>query len=359
LSNHNRNPLNQCVPNIFNMKKIHIVIPDLFLPQQLAAYASADLSLPALEKLLARARVEPLQVDTLEAWLCESFGVDGMAIAPLTLKADGVQPGDAYWLRTDPVGIGMQRDQMVLQADIALSEEEAAQLCESLNSHFSADGLRFIAPHPQRWYLQLDDAPAIATHPLPQVVGADIHAHLPSGADALRWHSVFNEIQMLFYEHAVNQAREQRGEIPVNAVWFWGGGKLVKSLRQPFARVAGDSELGKAFAQAAAIPVWNRTDPMPADWIAESGDLLLVWEGLRSALQKADIGKWRDALQQFEKIYAEPLLAALAAGLVEQLTVDVLSDGASRRFTVTRAALWKLWRVPRPLLHYALPQHTS
>lgn len=341
------------------MKKIHIVIPDLFLPQQLAAYASADLSLPVLEKLLARARVEPLKVDNLEAWLCKSFGVDEMAVAPLTLQADGVQPGDAYWLRADPVGISMQRDQMVLQADIALTEEEAAPLCASLNSHFAEDGLRFLAPHPQRWYLQLDHQPAMETHPLPQVAGADIHAHLPYGADALRWHSVFNEIQMLFYGHAVNQAREQRGETPVSAVWFWGGGKLNKSLLHPFARVAGDSELAKAFAQAAAMSVWNRTDPMPADWAAQSGDLLLVWEGLRSALQKADIGKWRDALQQFEKIYAEPLLAALSAGLVEQITVDVLSDGASRRFTVTRASLWKLWCVRKPLLHYALPQHTS
>lgn len=339
------------------MKKIHIVIPDLFLPQQLAAYASADLSLPALEKLLARAQVEPLKIDTLEAWLCDSFGVDGMAVAPLTLQTDGVQPGDAYWLRADPVGIGMQRDQMVLQADIALTEEEAAQLCESLNAHFAADGLHFLAPHPQRWYLQLDHQPAMETHPLPQVVGADIHAHLPFGADALRWHSVFNEIQMLFYEHAVNQAREQRGEVPVNALWLWGGGKLSEGLLHPFASVAGDSELSKAFAQAAGIPALIPADPMPAGWAEQSGDLLLVWEGLRSALQRADLGKWRTSVQQFEKVYAEPILAALAAGLVEQVTLDVLSEGASRRFVATRASLWKLWRLPMPLLHYALVSH--
>lgn len=341
------------------MKKAHIVIPDLFLPQQLAAYASADLSLPALEKLLARAQVEPLKVDTLEAWLCESFGVGEMAIAPLTLQVDGVHPGDVYWLRADPVGISMQRDQMVLQSDIALTEEEAALLCDSLNAHFAADGLRFVAPHPQRWYLQLDHEPAMETYPLPQVVGADIHAHLPHGADALRWHSVFNEIQMLFYEHAVNQSREQRGELPVSAVWLWGGGKLSEGLLQPFSNLAGDSELARAFAQAACMSVFNGTAPMPAGWAAESGDLLLVWEGLRSALQRADIGKWRGAVQQFEKNYAGPLLAALAAGHVGQVTVDVLSEGASRRFVVTRAALWKLWRLPKPLLHYALVQHTS
>lgn len=340
------------------MRKVHLVIPDLFLPQQLAAYASADLSLPALAKLLARAQEMPLNIDTLEAWLCERFGVAEMAIAPLTLQADGVQPGDAYWLRADPVGTSMQRSQTILQADIALTEDEAAQLCASLNAHFAGYGLRFLAPHPQRWYLQLDHTPAIETHPLAQVAGADVHAHLPLGADALRWHSVFNEIQMLFYEHAVNQAREQRGELPVSAVWLWGGGKLAQNLLQPFARVAGDSELAQAFAHAAGIPSVTGAGSIPMDFAGESGDLLLVCESQRTALQGADIGKWRDAVKRFEENYAQPILAALAAGLIGQLTLDVLSEGASRRFVVTRAALWKLWRLPRPLMHYALKQDT-
>lgn len=330
-------------------------MPDLFLPQQLAAYASGDLRLPALEKLLARSGAEARHTDTLEAWLCERFGVDDMAIAPLTLLADGVQPGESYWLRADPVGISMQRDQTILQADIALSAEEAALLCATLNAHFAADGLRFVAPHPQRWYLQLEQAPDMQTHPLPQVVGADIHAHLPSGADALRWHSVFNEIQMLFHEHAVNQAREQRGEPVVSAVWLWAGGKATKGLSQSAACVAGDSELATAFARAAGIPVVQSAEQMLGSF--GSGDCLLVWEGLRDALQRADIGRWRSALQQFETEYAVPLLAALSAGLVEQITLDVLSEGAARRYVLTRAALWKLWRLPRPLLRYALVQH--
>ena len=340
------------------MKKVHIVIPDLFLPQQLAAYASADLRLPALEKLLSRSQVSPLQPGSLEAWLCGNFGVAETAIAPLTLQADGVPAGVDYWLRADPVSISMQRDQTILQADLALSSEEAGQLCASLNAHFMEDGLRFLAPHPQRWYLQLEHEQAMQTYPLPQVVGADMHAHLPYGKDALRWHSVMNEIQMLFYEHAVNQAREQRGESPVSGVWLWGAGKLAEIMPQPFTRMAGDSELAFAFAQAAGISVLKETDPIPASFIKEEGDLLLVWEGLRSALQRADIGKWRAAVQQFESAYAGPLLAALSAGYVEQITLDVLSEGASRRFVLTRSSLWKIWRLPKPLLHYALKQDT-
>ena len=335
------------------MKKVHVVIPDLFLPPQLTAYASADLRLPMLEKLLARAQVTPLKIDSLEEWLCEQFGVDEMAIAPLTLRADGVPPGDAYWLRADPVNISMQRDQMLMQADIALSVEEAAQLCASLNAHFAVDGLRFYAPHPQRWYLQLDEAPQIHTHPLQQVVGADVNTHLPYGADALRWHSLFNEIQMLFYEHAVNRAREQRGEPVVSAVWLWGGGRLASELLQPYANVAGDSALALAFAQAAGVSGLMSTDPMSAGWAEGNGGLLMVSEGLRSALHSADIGEWRNAVQQFETSYAEPLMAALAQGDVGQVTLDALGDGTSRRFVLKRAGLWKLWRLPRPLLHYS------
>jgi len=341
------------------MKKVHIVIPDLFLPQQLAAYASADLSLPALEKLLARARVVPLVVDTLETWLCESFGIVDLAIAPLTLRADGVMPGDAYWLRADPVGLYMQRDQIIMQPDLTLTENEAEQLCASLNAHFTDEGLHFVAPHPQRWYLQLDHAPDMQTHPMPQVVGANVHAHLPFGADALHWHSVFNEIQMLFYEHAVNQAREQRGEPPVNAVWLWGGGKTVDNLFRPFAMVAGDSELTRAFAQAMDIPVLLPVEPLLMGKPEQGEEVLLVWEGLRSALQSADIAKWRASVQQFEAEFAEPLLAALAMGQLEQITLDALSEGESRRFVLTRSALWKLWCLPRPLLHYALAGHSS
>lgn len=336
------------------MKKAHLVIPELFLPQQLAAYAGADLRLPALEKILSRAQATPLEIDSLEAWLCKHFGVEEMAIAPLTLLADGVPPGSSYWLRADPVSIGMQRDQSVLQADPGLSAEEAAQLCASLNAHFAADGLRFYAPHPQRWYLQLDKVPEIHTYPLAQVVAADMHAHLPYGVDALRWHSLYNEIQMLFYAHAVNQAREQRGEPLISAVWLWGGGKLGRDLLQPYACVAGDSELASAFAQAAAIPVVQSAGQMLRS--LESGDCLLVWEGLRAALHGADIGKWRSAVQQLEKDYVGPLLAALSAGKVGQITLDVLSESASRRYVLSRASLWKVWRMPKPLLHYALLQ---
>jgi hypothetical protein len=334
------------------MKNIRIVIPDLFLPRQLAAYASREMALPALEKLLARAQLSTHASQPLEQWLCDCFGINNGGVAPFTLMADGVPPLESYWLRADPVRIDMQRDQLVLQDAFALSEKDAEQLCASLNAHFAVDGLHFVAPHPQRWYLRLTHTPELETDALPQVIGENIQGHLPRGKDALRWHSVFNEIQMLFYEHAVNQARESRGEFPVSALWLWGGGKFTREVLQPFSALAGDSELASAIARAAGVPI---VEP-EFFWAAGSdqcGELLLVYEGLRGALRRADIALWRNTLTQFEANYAAPLLDALVTGQVARITIDVLSDGMTHQFILTRATLLKFWRLSKPLLHYS------
>ena len=106
---------------IVNMNHAHVVIPDLFLPKSEAAQVCADLHLPALEKILARGKVQPLSAHSLEAWLCRTFAVPELAIAPVTLTADGVATGDAYWLRADPVHLRLERAQMIVQTNVSLT----------------------------------------------------------------------------------------------------------------------------------------------------------------------------------------------------------------------------------------------
>lgn len=336
------------------MKSAHLVIPDLFLPKEIAADVCADLQLPALEKLLARAQPAPLSAESLEAWLCGTFGVDEQAIAPVALRADGMEPGSVYWLRADPVYLHIQHGQLILQADVPVEAGEADQFCTSLNAHFAAEGLHFFAPHPQRWYVRLDAAPDMTTRALALVAGKNVHAHLPQGRDALRWHGVFNEIQMLLHEHAVNQARTARGELPVNSVWLWGGGRAGKPLLRPFAGTYGDSPLAEAFARAADIPCAVLPGDVRNCLGGGAGDVMLVWEGLRRAIQSGDLHAWRTSLQHFDQCYAAPLLEALHAGRIAHLILDVPGGWGARRFVLTRAMAWKLWRQPRRMAHYAL-----
>ncbi len=332
---------------------MHIVIPDLFLPHELAGEPCSGLKLPALETVLARSRQEPLAQRALETWLCDAFGVTGSAIAPVTLLADGIEPGESYWLRADPVHVLIRQGEMVLQAGVPLSTDEANGLCASLNAHFYGEGLRFYTPHPQRWYVQLESEPAIQTHLLSQAAGRDVRPLLPQGEEALRWHAVLNEIQMLFHDHVVNQAREARGELPINSVWLWGGGCMEKALMRPYAKVCSDSHLAEAFARAAGIPFESLPDDVVNTRQDNGGETLLVWEGLQKTIVCGDLQAWCGELQQFEQCCAVPLLGALRAGQVTKIILDVPGE-APCRFTLDRNAAWKFWRRPKSLFQPAL-----
>ncbi len=44
-----------------------------------------------------------------------------------------------------------------------------------------------------------------------QALNRSVKHHLPQGADALAWHRVMNEAQMILHTHPVNVAREANG----------------------------------------------------------------------------------------------------------------------------------------------------
>ena len=339
------------------MKNVHLVIADLFLPKDFGA--SVGLHLPALEKILARgASTSSAQVTSsfdasggsartisLEDVLCELFRVAG-GFAPIAAAFDGLEPG--CWLRADPVHVRLQREQVVLLPNVVVSAEEAALLCTSLNEHFVNQGMQFFAPHPDRWYVRLDELPEIITVPLSQASGRNIHGNLPTGIDEKRWHQLFNEIQMLLFAHPVNEAREGRGEVPVNSVWFWGEGSEVAATSQS-ASASSDEVLAEMLASAAKIPfsVWQ---PAWRNSLSPNVEReLLIFTGLRSSLQQGDLSGWRSALQDFETGYAKPLWQALRSGEIATLQFDVLGGDGMHRISLTRADAWAFWRGSRRL----------
>lgn len=333
-------------------KHVHFVVPDLFLPKEIATKVCTGLQLPALEKILSCAKVAPLQEASLEDWLCGAFGA--AAIAPVTLQADGIEPAVHYWLRADPVTILLANDQLILQPALPVSMEEAAQMCAALNEHFAGDGLHFVAPHPLRWYLRLDDEPQVDTFPLSLVAGKNIRHYLPQGEQGLRWHGVLNEIQMLLHAHPLNQLREQRGVPEINGLWLWGGGRSGGPLQQPAGKLYTDSPLAAAFAATAGIahePLPEADDECTA---TAAGGTLIVWEGLHAALQYDDLAAWRESLLCLEQDCVRPLLQALGSGRIGSLTLDALQENSSMRHTLTRCDLWKFWRRVRPLDSHAL-----
>jgi hypothetical protein len=335
------------------MKNVRLVIPDLFLPKDFAAEVCAELHLPSLEKLLGRGRSEIIEPVPLENLLCELFDVPCQAdapIAPVSAAFDGL--GAGCWLRADPVHLRLQHDQMLLLPNMEISAGEAGQMCASLNGHFAGQGMEFFAPHPQRWYVRLGTLPRIHTRPLSQVIGSDVRGALPSGEEAARWHQVFNEIQMLLFAHPLNESRDARGALPINSVWLWGGGSVMGLLQKSYDNVSSDEVLVEMFAAAAGVPfaAWSE------QWCdaENNGKQLLVWTGLRSALQSGDLATWRVALQDFERGYARPLWQALRSGKIARLQIDILGGDSTRRVLLTRGDTWTFWRRARRLAEYSM-----
>lgn len=333
------------------MKSVHLIIPDLFLPKDFAFEVCADLHLPVLSKMLTRgSSTQVKKPNALENLLCELFGQSGAGDAPIAAISaayDGLPQGN--WLRADPVNLRLQRDQLLLSSAL-LSVEEAQQLCSSLNEYFAGQGMEFFVPHPQRWYVRLDVLPNIRTTPLPQLFGCNIRGDMPTGEDAAHAHKLFNEIQIMLYAHPVNDVREARGESTINSVWLWGEGKLDEPLRKGYQAVSSDEELVNMFSSAADIPflAWDK------QWHESEAKQLLVWTGLRAAIQRGDLAAWRDALQAFEIGYAQPLWQALQSGKISQIKIDVLAGDNSRSFNIVRSDIWKVWRRSKPLAQFSL-----
>jgi hypothetical protein len=325
------------------------IIPYLFPSTRLLETAAQDLHLPALQALLARGTSRSCPGGGVEAALCEALGISRQQdwpLAPITLAADGGVAGDAYWLRADPVHLRVMRDRIVLaDADaLSLSRQEADALAAAIGQHFGAD-LSPLPLHPQRWYLRYSQAPRLATTPLSVAAGRDIDPLLPQGDDAPRFRAELNELQMLLHEHPVNQERETRGELPVNSLWLWGGGRLPVACATPVPLYAENAE-----AQAVGAFCNARVQAPPAHLDArllESEGIILL-DALTLAGQMGDAYGWREAVRELEQDWFVPLLGTLRK--IGPQGLRLLDPVGGKVLHLHRRDAWKIWRRPRSLI---------
>jgi hypothetical protein len=302
----------------------------------------------ALDRLLSRSRVTRDSGCGLDATLASLFGLaldagHDIPVAAFTWLADTGQPSNTWRMRADPVHL--RADQSCLRLfdshSVTITREEADALVEAFNDYFRDTGRELAAPQPQRWYLTLPQPASLQTTSPDRVAGQDIDPCLPRGAEASRWHALLNEIQMLFHNHPVNAAREQRGAPPINSIWPWGGG-LPGPLRPRVTRLLADHPLATGLAGHADIP----RDQLPATagaLLAGPGNwhTLLVDDRLEWPMHYGDIEDWLDGLLALEADWFAPLLAGLRSGALNSLEIHPCNG---RVFHVTRGGLRHFWK---------------
>ena len=310
-----------------------LVVPGLFGTGAAARFA-------ALELLLARGRSRAAPAQRLEEWLHQAFDLEGASLpaGALTLLAHEEDPGDASWARADPVHLRVMRDHLVVVPNEAfdLSAPEASALCEALNAHFADADFRPLEP--RRWCAKLAEA-IEGGNPL-EAAGKQVDL-------SSRVAPLLNEAQMVLHAHPVNEAREARGEPTVNSLWLWGAGRATRA-RCDWQSVAADDPAVLGAARLAGAR--HRALPRSArDWLerlSEDGRHLAVLDMLR--LQREN-----PLLEELEKRWFEPLLAALRSGRIGMVTLHVPDATEALSFETIRGDLRRFWRMTKPIEHYA------
>ncbi len=366
---------------------LHLLLP-FALPSAAAAPATFHrLAHPAFTRLIARARQIERSVGddfqrTLphERWLTRRFGLspapdvpgaahaseanDSAPLAPYMLLADGGIPGDALWACVQPVHVRIARDHLVLidPASLDLSAAEATALLEVARPLVEALEVRLEAPLPQRWYLSSAALGALAGASPLRASGHNIEIWLPhetrSGERSRAWMKLQNEVQMAWFEHPVNEAREARGLPAVNSLWFHAPGAL-RPVSQPFHQVCSDAPATRGLAlaaQAGLHPAPLSFDARPAA-PASTGNststrtrptTLIELDPFSTAYLAQDWDAWNHACTALERDWFAPALAALHSGQLDELGLTLCSDTGSVTLAITRGDLRRFWR-RRPL----------
>jgi len=326
---------------------IELLVPALLLGRAMPR------RLPALEMLVARARKRSDAQMSLEERLLDAFGAgrETMPAGALTVKAGGGEPGDALWLRADPVHLAQKREVLVVVPPpaIDLSQAEAEALAAALNDHFGA-ALEIDPVQPWRWSAKVTAPAALEALSPMQAAGRNVDSILPGG-DAKRWHALLNEAQMLLHAHPVNAAREARGERVVNSLWLWGLGAMPQKVRSVWQTVSAEDP----FARGLALAGGARCAPLPdgaAALLARlpgEGRHLVVLDEMRSADALGDAAGWNALLDALEARWIAPLLDALRAEHIGMITLHVPDAEESLSFELVRGDLRRFWRRPKPL----------
>ncbi len=270
----------------------------------------------ALELLLARGRRHQKPAKTLEAWISEAFELDEGPFPAGALTV--LDPGNARWTRADPVHLRVMRDHIAKAAGdaIEISQQEADALCAALSRHFT-NQLEFQACEPRYWSARL-----ISNVPLDDVL--------------------LNEAQMLLHAQPVNEAREARGELPINSLSFWGAGAAPKNAQSRWQSVAADDPAVRGVARLAGAR--HRSLPRSArEWIErlpEDGRHLAVLDARQAPLE------------DLERDWFAPLLAALRSDRAGMVTLHVPDAAEQVSFETIRGDLRRFWRRPRALARF-------
>ncbi len=212
---------------------------------------------------LFHARVEPWQQSLLYALPLE-LRQHGLAAAALSWRGEGGVRRRGTCLHVEPVHFQAGMDDVRCLMPSPLTGEQSAQLLQSLQPLLSLAGFELLHATEDaggHWYLWCDRELQLTTFSLRSHSSAGLYDLMPQGADSGELRRLMTEVQMLLHDHPVNQQREARGLLPVNALWLWGNAPLGLVTRPCSTRVISNAPYVRGLCEHLEVDCW----PLPPD----------------------------------------------------------------------------------------------
>jgi hypothetical protein len=325
-------------------RDLALIVTDLYLAPDSASMESPGLE--ALELLMARAGRREKR-DWRE-WICGVAGFQhAPAVAPVSRCADQLPRAGQWWLAS-PVHLEAGLDHVRLARQLTLAPDEWLEL-EAAIPRVLDPVLGYEGSSGANAYLLAPREIQARTVDPARAVGSDVHAFLPAGRDAALLKRVMTELQMWLHSHPLNMRREQRGLLPVNALWIWGGGTLPERVAAEVSR----TELPALFSDDAfATGLWRLAGGSPRALPAEldraamlRAPSSIVAVTLRQRAGDSD----GERMRVLDQAWIVPALALLRSRDISRLRMH-FNDSS---FTVTPFDLLRVWRRRRPWLEAA------
>ncbi len=226
---------------------MHLLIPYAASHAEGCRAALATLQLPKLQKLLTQLSAQaPDRADELswspphERALARSLGLpvtDGQIpwAALEAQKCPSLTTLNGAWAFVTLCNWQATAHEVTLRQlpMHELSATESDTLLAAMQPFFAQDGITLYPFETGRWLAHGPVFNGLPSASPDRVLGRNLSPWMPTAAQAGDLIRLVSEMQMLLYTHPVNDARDARGALAVNAIWFSGTGALANPIHQP------------------------------------------------------------------------------------------------------------------------------
>ncbi len=337
---------------------MHIVISHAAAPGPRCRTASAALQLPHLQALLRQAGAQTLHTgssDTLTP-LAEQLAsgqgyADGLVPwAAWLAQGSGLYQNGQHWALISPCHLQIHSDHVAMQDPelLQLGEDESRTLLAAMQPYFEEDGIQLHWHSAHTWLAQGPVFQNLASASLARVRGLPTDPWIPRQSAAQSLRRLQNEMQMLLYTHAVNDARSARGQAPVNGFWMSGTGSPLADdalphdaanplLKNPVPDGAPNPLSIVAVPRITASPMQALLAPKHAS-LGPTNPHTLYIDALSASALRDDPQAWVQAWQALDAQVFAPLAAQQASG--HEISISLCGDQRARTWVSGRASLW-------------------